>query len=129
MKIVGAVVLTDNERKILIGKRPEGKDLAGYWEFPGGKLEAGETIEECIVREIYEELNVRCEVGNFIMDVAKVYPHGEFIIKVFFGKISDVENLKANVHQELKWVSKEELKDYVFPPADAEIIDYLIEKY
>ena len=51
MKIVGTAIIADKEGRILIGQRPEGKDLAGLWEFPGGKQEAGETVEQCIVRE------------------------------------------------------------------------------
>ena len=125
MKIVGTAIIMDENGQILIGQRPEGKDLAGLWEFPGGKQEAGETIEECIVREIKEELDVCCVVGNYLMTVSKVYPHGEFKLMVYLAKIKDVENLKALVHQQLRWVSAKELKSYEFPPADVDIIAYL----
>lgn len=129
MKIVGTAVITDEQGRILIGQRPEGKDLAGLWEFPGGKQEAGETVEQCIVREIKEELDVCCVVGKYLMTVSKVYPHGEFKLMVYQAKIKNVENLKALVHQDLRWVKAQELKNYEFPPADVEIIAYLSENY
>lgn len=129
MKIVGTAIIVNDERKILIGQRPEGKALAGLWEFPGGKQEEGETEEQCIIREIKEELDVCCEVGKFLMSVTKKYEHGEFKLMVYQAKIKDLQNLKANVHQKLLWVTPEEMDNYEFPPADAEIIAYLKEKF
>ncbi len=125
MKIVGTAIITDNQGKILIGQRPEGKDLAGLWEFPGGKQEQGETIEQCIVREIREELDVECHVGKFLLSVTKSYPHGEFKLMVYQAKIVDPQNLKPLVHQNLKWVTPNELSLFQFPPADVDIIDFL----
>lgn len=129
MKIVGTAIITDEKGRILIGQRPEGKALAGLWEFPGGKQEDGETVEQCIVREIKEELDVCCVVGNYVMSVSKTYPHGEFKLMVYLAKIADAENLKALVHQDLRWVSAAELKNYEFPPADVDIIAYLQENF
>jgi mutator protein MutT len=129
MKIVGTAIIVNNEGKILIGQRPEGKDLAGLWEFPGGKQEDGETVKDCIIREIYEELNVHCRVGRFLLTVSKKYPHGEFKLMVYETQIVDIENLKANVHQDLRWVTPREMDNYEFPPADVAIIDYLQEKF
>lgn len=125
MKIVGTAIIVNDEGKILIGKRPVGKALAGLWEFPGGKQEEGETTEECIVREIREELNVCAEVGKFLLSVSQSYPHGEFKLMVYHTRVSDMANLKAMVHDELRWVGAGELKNYEFPPADVEIIQYL----
>lgn len=125
MKIVGTAIITDNQGKILIGQRPEGKDLAGLWEFPGGKQEQGETIEQCIVREIREELDVECNVGDFLLSVTKSYSHGEFKLMVYRAKIVDPQNLKPLVHQDLKWVTPDELSLFQFPPADVDIIDFL----
>ena len=129
MKIVGTAIIVNKKGEILIGQRPEGKDLAGFWEFPGGKQEKNETLKECIVREIFEELNVHCHVGRFLLTVSKKYPHGEFKLMVHEVKIDDIENLKANVHQELRWVTPLEMDDYKFPPADVAIIDYLQDKF
>ena len=73
MQEVGtAIIVCDG--KIFIGQRPEGKPLAGLWEFPGGKRESGETITQCIKRELKEEINVDSEVGAHIMDVIHSYP-------------------------------------------------------
>lgn len=129
MKIVGTAIITDDEGRILIGQRPEGKDLAGLWEFPGGKQEIGETIQQCIRREIKEELCVECEVKEFLLDVTKNYAHGEFKLMVYKAKITDIENLKAMVHQGLRWVKKDELANFEFPPADVEIIEYLVHNF
>ena len=129
MKIVGTAIIVDKDGKILIGQRPEGKALAGLWEFPGGKIEDGESIEQCIKREIFEELNVQCEVGEFLLTVSRSYEHGDFQLMVYLAKIIDVENLKANVHQNLRWVTANEMNNYEFPPADVEIIEYLQNKF
>lgn len=125
MKIVGTAIIVNEEGKILIGQRPEGKALAGLWEFPGGKQEEGESVEQCIVREIDEELELKCEVGRFLLSVSKVYPHGEFKLMVYETKVKDLSGLRAVVHQQLRWVSPGELENYEFPEADAEIIAYL----
>ena len=93
MKIVGTAIIVNDEKKILIGQRPEGKALPGLWEFPGGKQENGETVEQCIMREIMEELNVHCVVGKFLLTVSKKYEHGYFKLMVYSAKIEDLENI------------------------------------
>lgn len=125
MKIVGTAIITNEKGEILVGKRPQGKALAGMWEFPGGKQEEGETIEQCIMREIYEELNVHCSVGDFLLTVSKSYEHGDFKLMVYKASIDDIENLKANVHEELQWIAPKNMIPVEFPPADVEIIEYL----
>lgn len=129
MKIVGTAIIVNENNDILIGQRPEGKALAGLWEFPGGKQEEGETVEQCIMREIKEELDVCCEVKDFLMEVAKEYEHGDFKLSVYKAKIKDIENLKPLVHQDLKWVSPKEMDNFEFPPADIEIIEFLKNKF
>lgn len=128
MKIVGTAIIANQEHKILVGKRPVGKALAGLWEFPGGKQEDGESIEQCIIREIKEELNVCCRVGDFLLTVAKHYEYGDFKLMVYQAFVDDLSPLHANVHQELKWLSPQEMKAEDFPPADVDIIDYLQQK-
>lgn len=125
MKIVGTAIVCDEQKRILIGRRPEGKALAGLWEFPGGKQEAGETVEQCLVREIKEELDVACVVGDFLLTVSRQYEHGDFKLMVYRAFIRDIENIKAVVHSELRWVKIDELSAYEFPPADDEIIEYI----
>lgn len=125
MKIVGTAIITDDDGKILIGQRPEGKDLPGLWEFPGGKQEGSETIKQCIVREIKEELDVDCQVEDYLLSVTKSYPHGEFKLMVYQAKLLNPQNLKPLVHQKLLWVTPKDLSQYQFPPADVDIIAFL----
>lgn len=125
MKIVGTAIIVNEQGEILIGQRPLGKDLAGLWEFPGGKQEEGETIQECIIREIKEELDVTAIVEDFLLSVTKQYAHGEFSLEVYKAYLKDEENLKPLVHQDLAWVKISDLANYTFPPADIEIIEYL----
>lgn len=126
MKIVGTAIIADKEGRILIGQRPEGKDLAGLWEFPGGKQEAGETVEQCIVREIREELGVCCRVGNFLMSTSKAYPHGEFKLMFYRAELDGTAEPQPLVHQELRWVRPEEAGAVMlFRRADVEIINFL----
>ena len=125
MKIVGTAIIANDKGEILVGKRPQGKALAGMWEFPGGKQEDGETVEQCIMREIYEELNVHCAVGEFLLTVSKSYEHGDFKLMVYRATVNDLENLKANVHEKLQWIAPKNMVEADFPPADVEIIEYL----
>ena len=122
---VVVAVAFDKDGRFLMTSRPEGKVYAGYWEFPGGKQEAGETVEQCIVREIREELGVCCRVGNFLMSTSKAYPHGEFKLMFYRAELDGTAEPQPLVHQELRWVRPEELAQYAFPPADVEIINFL----
>ncbi len=126
MKEVGTGIIVRNG-KIFIGQRPEGKPLAGLWEFPGGKLEQGESIEECLIRELKEELNVEATVGKHIMDTVYSYPENEFKLCVFFVTIPDDAKIQLNIHQNSAWVSTKEMNKYKFPPADEAIIKKLQE--
>lgn len=126
MKEVGTGIIVRNG-KIFIGQRPEGKPLAGLWEFPGGKLEQGESIEECLIRELKEELNVEATVGKHIMDTVYSYPENKFKLCVFFVTIPDDAKIQLNIHQNSAWVSTKEMNKYKFPPADEAIIKKLQE--
>lgn len=126
IKEVGTGIIVRNG-KVFIGQRPEGKPLAGLWEFPGGKLEEGETIEQCLKRELKEELSVDSEVGDFIMDTVYQSPDVAFHLNVFFVHIADDAEIKLNVHQSGLWVTAGEMENYNFPPADVAIIKKLKE--
>ena len=91
------------------------------WIGIGGHFEENESPEECIKREIKEELDVEIKVEEFLLEVNK----GKFSLQVYKGKIVDLENLKANVHSNLKWVLIKDLRKYQYPSADVDIIDYL----
>jgi mutator protein MutT len=107
--------------RILITKRPEGRHLAGLWEFPGGKREAGETLASCLEREILEELGMKVRAERLRFTVFHEYETKEITLHVF-----DCEDLgmepAAMDGQEIRWVPPERLSAYPFPPPDLEII-------
>ena len=123
IRVTAAILEKDG--KILIAKRETGDDLfAGLWEFPGGKIEEGETPEQCMARELKEELEIEVEVGELITSNKHKYPHGMFEllayrVKHISGKII------LNDHDEIKWVTIDEMTNFEFPPADTPIINYL----
>jgi 8-oxo-dGTP diphosphatase len=122
---VVAAALENNQGQVLIAKRKEGKGLGGYWEFPGGKIEAGETPEEALQRELMEEMGVEVQVSDYLGE--SVYDYSDFTVKlmVFRGEIIRGD-INLYTHQEYRWVEKEELPNYKFPPANQVIIDKLI---
>ncbi len=124
MKDVGTGIIV-RDGKIFIGQRPEGKPLAGLWEFPGGKQEEGESIEECLKRELREELNIEATIGKHIMDTTYRYPENEFCLHVYMVTIPENAKIKLNVHQNSAWVTASDMNKYKFPPADEEIIKKL----
>ena len=110
--------------KLLITQRPAKAHLGGLWEFPGGKREPDETFEQCLVREIREELGVEISVGELFESVTHAYPEKTVHLKFF------VCHLLAGEPQPLgckavKWASKSELADYEFPAADAKLLEKL----
>jgi mutator protein MutT len=113
-----------HEGKILITERPEGRHLEGLWEFPGGKKEPGETLEECVIREIREELGVQIKPYKLLLSVTheyetkivELYP---FICSIVNGSPAPLEG------QKMRWVDPEELSLYRFPPPDQKIIEIL----
>lgn len=124
MKVVTAGVLTREDGRILIVRRAPGESLAGYWEFPGGKLEVGETEEECLRRELLEELGIDVRVGAFVAESHYVYDHGEFLLRAF-----DIEftgrSISLTVHDTAEWVRARELVTYRLAPADIVIAEKL----
>ena len=123
VRVTAAILEKDG--KILIAQRKSEDDLfGGLWEFPGGKIEEGETPEECMARELKEELNIEVEVGELITSNKHKYPHGIFELLAYAVKhISGVFILHD--HDEIKWVTIDEMTNFEFPPADTPIINYL----
>lgn len=116
---VAACALLDADGRILIARRPEGKPMAGYWEFPGGKIEANETPEQAVVRELREELGVEpCErcLHPFAF-VSHPYDTFHIVMPLFLCRTWDgfARPLEG---QEIAWVRKDRLGDYRFSPAD-----------
>jgi mutator protein MutT len=111
-------------RKVLIARRPHGAILGGYWEFPGGKLEPGETPEQALAREFQEEVGVGVRVDRRLAVIEQRYAHGlvrlhPFICTRVSGQLCD---LGVAEH---RWVGAGELSGYLFPPANRRLLDWL----
>lgn len=116
--VTAAIIRQDD--KILICQRAEGGSCSGLWEFPGGKLEDGESLDECLVRECREELGLRIKIKEIYAKTSYKYGEKEMDFTFFNAEIIEGE-IKMKVHQDIKWVNGQELKFYTFCPADVEI--------
>ncbi|MDG5790140.1 (deoxy)nucleoside triphosphate pyrophosphohydrolase [Evansella sp. AB-P1] len=124
VKVVGAVI--ENERKeILAALRSPRMTLPNLWEFPGGKVEDGESSEEALIREIKEELGCTIEVFELIEDVVHEYPKVFVNLLTFKARIVDGKPT-AKEHSKLEWTSFEALQDLEWAPADIPTIDHLL---
>jgi 8-oxo-dGTP diphosphatase len=123
MKKVTAAILRDNG-KILVAKRPDHDKLAGYWEFPGGKVEVGETPEECLSRELMEEFGIHVTVGEFFMSSIFHYGHGSFDLHAYLVEW-EPQALTPTAHSEVSWVLPAELLELRLAPADIPIAEAL----
>jgi 8-oxo-dGTP diphosphatase len=124
--LVAAVALFDKDGRVLIAKRPVGKSMAGLWEFPGGKVEAGETPERALIRELQEELAVDTVESCLAPFTFASHAYEDFhllmplyVCRKWGGKVTPVEG------QALKWVMPMQLKEYPMPPADKPLIAML----
>ena len=120
--IVTAAVIERDDR-ILVTKRQRGVHLAGHWEVPGGKCEAGETLAACLTREIREELNVEAAVGEEVVATTHDYPDRR--VELHFLRCRLLGEPQPQLGQEMRWVLRDELTALEFPPADTELIGIL----
>jgi 8-oxo-dGTP diphosphatase len=126
--LVAACALVDADGRVLITQRPEGKPLAGLWEFPGGKVEPGETPEETVIRELQEEIGVETQVACLapLTFASHGYETFHLLMPLFvcrrFAGMPQAKEVQA-----LKWVRPKQLRDYAMPPADAPLIPFLID--
>ena len=111
--------------KLLITQRHAGAHLGGLWEFPGGKREAGETFEQCLARELREELGVDVVVGRLFDSVTHAYPERTVLLKFFLCRLP-IGEPQAIDCAAVKWVNREELLTHDFPGADAGLLEKLI---
>ncbi|MGB7275700.1 MAG: 8-oxo-dGTP diphosphatase MutT, partial [Geitlerinemataceae cyanobacterium] len=123
-KQIGVAVIWNDRKQILIDRRLESGLLGGLWEFPGGKIEPGETIEACIVREIQEELGIEIEVGEHLMTIDHAYTHFRVTLNVYHCRYVSGEP-RAIECQEVRWVKLDELDEFPFPKANTRIIEAL----
>jgi mutator protein MutT len=110
--------------KLLITQRHANSHLGGLWEFPGGKREPNETFEECLIRELREELGIEVEVGEMVESLTHAYPEKTVVLRFFRCRWKQNEP-RAIDCLDLKWVNAVELRDYEFPAADARLLEKL----
>ncbi|WP_341988277.1 (deoxy)nucleoside triphosphate pyrophosphohydrolase [Azorhizobium sp. AG788] len=126
--LVAACALVDADGRVLVAQRPEGKALAGLWEFPGGKVEAGERPEQTLIRELHEELGITVKEECLAPLTFASYGYADFhllmplwICRRWDGPVSALE------HSALKWLRPSKLRDIPMPPADEPLIPALID--
>ena len=126
--LVAACALIDGDGRILLAQRPEGKSMAGLWEFPGGKVETGETPEETLIRELEEELGIRTRVACLAPLTFASHAYDDFHLLMPLYICRRYEGVpQGREGQALKWVRAKALRDYPMPPADEPLIPYLMD--
>ena len=124
--LVSAVALIDIDGRILLSQRPEGKSMAGLWEFPGGKVEPGETPEAALIRELHEELGIDTWASCLAPLTFASHSYDDFHLLMPLFACRKWQGLaQAKEGQQLKWVRKDALSDYPMPPADIPLIPIL----
>jgi 8-oxo-dGTP diphosphatase len=121
--IVVTAAVIERDGMFLVTRRPRGVHLEGYWEFPGGKCEAGEAFSSCLSREIREELDTAIRVGLELFSIAHPYP--DRVVELHFFACELAGEPRPMLGQEMRWVRREELALLEFPAADAELIQLL----
>jgi mutator protein MutT len=109
--------------RFLVTRRLEGTHLPGYWEFPGGKCNPGETHEACLARELREELGIDARIGAEIVAIEHAYP--ERTVRLHFYRCEIAGDPRPLLNQEMRWVSRNEMRTLPFPEADRKLIELL----
>ena len=122
--VVAAVIEHDN--RFLITRRQDGVHLAGLWEFPGGKVGAGEAHADALRREILEELDTDIVVHDLVLETTHAYP--DRTVTLFFYRCDLLATPRPMIGQEMEWIARNELSSLLFPPADDELIRMLMAK-
>jgi 8-oxo-dGTP diphosphatase len=125
--IVAACALIDADGRVLIAQRPQGKSMAGLWEFPGGKIEAGERPEQSLIRELNEELGIAVKEECIAPLTFASYPYPDFHLLMPLYVCRRWEGMvEPREGQNLTWVRPGALRDYPMPPADEPLIPHLV---
>ena len=119
--VVAAVIERDD--RFLVTRRQDGVHLAGLWEFPGGKIDAGETHAAALKRELLEELDTSADVGDLVFETTHDY--GDVLVRLYFYACELTGTPQPLLGQEMRWVPRRELSRLGFPAADAELIKRL----
>ena len=126
--LVSAVALIDADGRILLAKRPEGKTLAGLWEFPGGKVEEGECPEQALIRELKEELGIDVEQSCLAPLTFASHAYDDFHLLMPLYVCRRWKGIAQGLEgQDLKWVHAKDLRKYPMPPADLPLIPHLLD--
>lgn len=127
-KIINVVAAAiEKDGKLFCAQRPEGKSLGGFWEFPGGKLENGESPEQALIREIKEELNSDIEILAYINEASYDYDFGTVNMKTYHAQLVS-GNLELLEHQDARWLLPHELKNINWAPVDRPAVEILTNK-
>ncbi|MEJ5918800.1 MULTISPECIES: (deoxy)nucleoside triphosphate pyrophosphohydrolase [unclassified Corynebacterium] len=122
INVTGAVLVRDD--KVLAAKRGAGKSLAGYWEFPGGKIEEGETPEQSLARELREELMCDAKVGEHVTTTEHEYDFGIVILSTYYCTLESGEP-QLTEHEEIRWVNGSEMTELMWAPADIPAVEII----
>ena len=126
---VAAAALVDGDGRVLLAQRPAGKSMAGLWEFPGGKIEAGETPEQALRRELAEELGIIVEVADLTLAATATHDYQDFHLDMPLFLCRRWQGAPhSNEGQALAWVLPRDLPGYAMPPADAPLVASLIKQ-
>ena len=124
--LVSAVALIDPDSRVLLAQRPEGKPMAGLWEFPGGKIEPGETPEAALIRELWEELGIETWQSCLAPLTFASHSYDDFhLLMPLFACRKWEGTPKSIENQTLKWVRPQQMREYPMPPADIPLIPIL----
>ena len=124
--IVVTAAVIERDGQVLVTRRQRGVHLEGYWEFPGGKCDAGESLTECLARELREELAVEASVGREVFTTTHAYDDRSVELHFFACELRGAP--QPLLGQEMRWVARAELGTLQFPPADAELIATLAQQ-
>jgi 8-oxo-dGTP diphosphatase len=126
--LVAACALVDADGRVLVAQRPEGKEMAGLWEFPGGKVGAGESPESCVIRELREELGVDTEASCLapLTFASHAYERFHLLMPLYVCRVW-LGDPHPREGQALRWVRPRALRELPMPPADRPLIAHLID--